>query len=208
MNFGLKHVTIVTDLRYFEKIGAWTLMPSIGAVSPHHEINNVIFGKNWEKRQLSLNGNRDKYTTQRIQLDLHVLHSSLQALSNNNHITGIFMTRRSAIIFEYLRNINFEHIITDISDMFNFVCFNFISPWYKIYGFTIQNMPKKKAVAASRGRSKQNRIFRDLRMKFLKQFYCHWSNYFKLENLMSTQNTKLIINLAKYIYQASKIRIS
>ena len=41
--------------------------------------------------------------------------------------------------------------------------------------------------------------FRDLRMKFLKPYYCHWPNYFKLEKLMSTQNTKLIINLAKYI---------
>ena len=50
--------------------------------------------------------------------------------------------------------------------------------------------------------------FRDLQMKFLKPYYCHWPNYFKLENLMSTHNTKLIINLAKYIYQASKIRIS
>ena len=50
--------------------------------------------------------------------------------------------------------------------------------------------------------------FKELRMKFLKPYYCHWPNYFKLENLISTQNTKLMINLAKYIYQASKIRIS
>ena len=47
--------------------------------------------------------------------------------------------------------------------------------------------------------------FRDLRRKFLKPYYCHWPNYFKLEILMSTQNTKLITNLAKYIYQATKI---
>ena len=50
--------------------------------------------------------------------------------------------------------------------------------------------------------------FRDLRMKFFKPYYCHWPNYFELENLMSTQNKNLIINLAKYIYQDSKIRIS
>ena len=51
--------------------------------------------------------------------------------------------------------------------------------------------------------------FRDLRGKFLKPYFCqHWPNYFKFENCMSIQNTKLIINLAKYIYHASKNRIS
>ena len=50
--------------------------------------------------------------------------------------------------------------------------------------------------------------YRELRRKYFKSYFCRWPTYFKFESLMSCQNNKTIVNLAKYIYHASVLRRS
>ena len=50
--------------------------------------------------------------------------------------------------------------------------------------------------------------YRELRMKYLKPYYCHWPNIHKFESLMSSSSKKLTLNLAKFIYFATKKRVS
>ena len=50
--------------------------------------------------------------------------------------------------------------------------------------------------------------YRALRMKYLKQYYCHWPTMQKLDSLLSSSSKKTIYNLAKFVYFANKIRVS
>ena len=50
--------------------------------------------------------------------------------------------------------------------------------------------------------------YRELRIKYFKQYFCHWPTIHKLENLLSATSNTIINNLAKYIFFASKIRLS
>lgn len=50
--------------------------------------------------------------------------------------------------------------------------------------------------------------YRELRMKYLKPYYCQWPNKHKFESLMSSSSKKLTLNLAKFIYFATKKRVS
>lgn len=50
--------------------------------------------------------------------------------------------------------------------------------------------------------------YRDLRKKYFKSYFCHWPSLYKFDNLMSATSKKAILNLAKFIYFAAKIRIS
>ena len=47
---------------------------------------------------------------------------------------------------------------------------------------------------------------RDLRKRYFKQYYCHWPDIRKFENLMKSENMKIINNLSKFIYFANKRR--
>ena len=49
--------------------------------------------------------------------------------------------------------------------------------------------------------------YRHLRTKYLKRYYCQWPTIKKLENLFNEKSKKVILNLAKYIYYASKDRL-
>ena len=46
-------------------------------------------------------------------------------------------------------------------------------------------------------------MYRHLRIKYFKPYFCHWPS---LYTLMSSTNTKTILNLAKFIYFANKLR--
>ena len=46
----------------------------------------------------------------------------------------------------------------------------------------------------------------ELRRKFLKPYYCRWPNLNKFDQLLSTVNKTEILNLAKFIYFATKLR--
>ena len=50
--------------------------------------------------------------------------------------------------------------------------------------------------------------YRDLRCKYFKRYFCHWPTLYKFENLMSSTSNKVIVNVAKFLYFAAKIRIS
>ena len=51
--------------------------------------------------------------------------------------------------------------------------------------------------------------YRELRMKYLKPYYCHWPNIHKFESLMSLTSKKLTCSLSKFIiYFATKKRVS
>lgn len=50
--------------------------------------------------------------------------------------------------------------------------------------------------------------YRQLRMKYLKPYFCHWPSLYKFEILMSSTSKKSICNLAKLIYFATKRRNS
>ena len=50
--------------------------------------------------------------------------------------------------------------------------------------------------------------YRQLRTKYFKPYFWHWPSLYKFENLMSTCSKKSICNLAKFIYFATKHRIS
>ena len=50
-------------------------------------------------------------------------------------------------------------------------------------------------------------LYRSLRRKYLKHYYCRWPTVNKFDNIMSTSNKNEILNLSKYIYFANKLRI-
>lgn len=49
-------------------------------------------------------------------------------------------------------------------------------------------------------------IYKDLRRKYLKSYYCSWPNLNKFDNIMSSVKKNEILNLSKYIYFANKLR--
>ena len=49
--------------------------------------------------------------------------------------------------------------------------------------------------------------FKDLRNKYFKRYYCQWPTLNKFRALMSTNSTKDLLNLAKFVYFANKKRI-
>lgn len=50
--------------------------------------------------------------------------------------------------------------------------------------------------------------YRALRIKYFKPYFCHWPTINKFDTLLSTKSTKLIKNLSKFIYFATKLRIT
>ena len=46
----------------------------------------------------------------------------------------------------------------------------------------------------------------ELRRKYLSPYYCRWPSLLKFDNLMSSNSKKTMLNLAKYIYFADKLR--
>jgi hypothetical protein len=50
--------------------------------------------------------------------------------------------------------------------------------------------------------------YRELRRKYLKNYYCHWPTLTKFKNLMSSTSNATIISLSKFIYFATKLRVS
>lgn len=49
-------------------------------------------------------------------------------------------------------------------------------------------------------------FYRELRIKCLPNYYCHWPNLFKFKNLLNSSQSSTIIKLAKYIYQSFSLR--
>ena len=49
-------------------------------------------------------------------------------------------------------------------------------------------------------------LYKDLHRKFLKVYYCSWPTINKFDILLTTTNTTEIINLAKYLYFAVKLK--
>ncbi len=49
-------------------------------------------------------------------------------------------------------------------------------------------------------------FYRDLRIKYLKPYFCRWPTLQKCNILMSTQSRQTLINLSKYIHCALKLR--
>lgn len=51
-------------------------------------------------------------------------------------------------------------------------------------------------------------LYRDLRQKYFKNYYCHWPTLNKYDDLMSKKSKQLILNLSKFVYFAMKLRNS
>ena len=51
-------------------------------------------------------------------------------------------------------------------------------------------------------------MYRELRRKYLKAYFCHWPTLHKFDILLSSTSFKTVLNLSKFIYYAMKIRIS
>ena len=51
-------------------------------------------------------------------------------------------------------------------------------------------------------------LYKDLRKKFLPNFYCHWPTLNKFDDLMLKQSKSIVLRLSKYIYFAMKLRNS
>lgn len=49
-------------------------------------------------------------------------------------------------------------------------------------------------------------LYRELRRNFLKSYYCHWPTINKFENLISTASSKMLNEVAKFIYFAMEMR--
>ena len=49
-------------------------------------------------------------------------------------------------------------------------------------------------------------LYRELRQKYMKSYYCRWPTLNKFDSLMSADNKRTILSLAKYIYYASELR--
>lgn len=51
-------------------------------------------------------------------------------------------------------------------------------------------------------------LYKDLRKKFLPNFYCHWPTLNKFDDLMLKKSKSMVLRLSKYIYFAMKLRNS
>ena len=49
-------------------------------------------------------------------------------------------------------------------------------------------------------------LYRDLRIKYFKPYYCRWPTLNKFDDLMCNTSKKVILNVAKYIYFAFQLR--
>ena len=49
--------------------------------------------------------------------------------------------------------------------------------------------------------------FHNLRTQFLKPYYYGWPTLHKFQTLLSSQNTKQLLNLSKFIYTAFNARV-
>ena len=49
-------------------------------------------------------------------------------------------------------------------------------------------------------------LYRDIRKTYLEPYYCQWPTLNKFDDLMSKINKTAVLNLAKYIYFASRLR--
>ena len=49
-------------------------------------------------------------------------------------------------------------------------------------------------------------FYKEVRRQYLKPYFCRWPTLNKFDRIMSTENKKEILNLAKYIYFATKVR--
>ena len=49
-------------------------------------------------------------------------------------------------------------------------------------------------------------LFRELRKKYFKKYYCHWPSIYKFNSILLSQNDKVIYNLSRYLRDAFKIR--
>ena len=49
-------------------------------------------------------------------------------------------------------------------------------------------------------------LYRELRHKYMKSYYCRWPTLNKFDSFMSSDNKRTILSLAKYIYYASELR--
>ena len=48
--------------------------------------------------------------------------------------------------------------------------------------------------------------YKGLRKKYLKQYYCRWPTLNKFDKFMPSSNKNETLNLAKYVYFATKLR--
>ena len=51
-------------------------------------------------------------------------------------------------------------------------------------------------------------LYRDIRKKYLKHYYCQWPTINKFENLMCNKSKRVILNVSKYVHFATKLRAS
>lgn len=51
-------------------------------------------------------------------------------------------------------------------------------------------------------------LYRDLRKKYLHNYYCHWPTMNKFDDLMCKESKNVILNLSKFVYSAMKLRDS
>ena len=49
-------------------------------------------------------------------------------------------------------------------------------------------------------------LYRELRQRYMKPYFCHWPTLNKFDELMSKRNINTISNLSKFIYYAFKSR--
>ena len=49
-------------------------------------------------------------------------------------------------------------------------------------------------------------IYRDLRKKYLKNYYCHWPTLNKFDDLMTSKSKNVVLNLSKFVYFSMKLR--
>ena len=49
-------------------------------------------------------------------------------------------------------------------------------------------------------------FYRELRQKYFRPYYCHWPTINKFDDIMSKTNRKVILNVAKFLYNASNLR--
>ena len=49
-------------------------------------------------------------------------------------------------------------------------------------------------------------VYRELRIKYFKPYYCHWPTLHKFESLMSIESPQSLNNVSKFIYHAMKLR--
>ena len=156
-----------------------------------------------------------KETRNRISLNLikeriyDIEKQTVYGIINNSNRLETYKRYKHSITFEkYLDNIVENKFRTALTR------FRLSSHRLAIETGRFQNLPRDERLCTHCKTIIENEyhflltcpLYRDIRLKYLKPYFCRWPTIHKFDQLMSTTSAKCTLNLSKYVYFAMKLK--